>query len=73
MLKLIRSAKELKKDIGSFSDASDWGKDDPALKAEDILRLLEKGSNTLREVVRHAAAVKGRIGLQRTLNKNNGA
>ena len=72
MVKLIQSAKELKKDIGSFSDASDWGKDDPALKAEDILRLLEKGSNTLRDVVRHASAVMGRIGPPRTLDMGNG-
>ena len=69
-LKSLReTAKSLKQDIVDFSNVREWGSGDPSVGSADIMKLLERGSNNMKAVVRAGAAARSRIQLERSLSK----
>ena len=62
---LNREARNLKKQIQAFNDASEWGERDSSITAEAAMKLLEEGSNALKAVVRTAQSAKSVVALAR--------
>ena len=69
-LKSLReTAKALKQDIVDFSNVREWGSGDPSVGSADIMKLLERGSNNMKAVVRAGAAVQSRLRFEKGLSK----
>ena len=69
-VKSLRDATQaLKQDIVDFSNVREWGSGDPSVGSADIMKLLERGSNNMKAVVRAGAAARSRIQLERSLSK----
>ena len=66
---LVEEAKKLKSAVVDFSNIREWGSSDANVKGSDVMLLLERGSNAMTAVVRAATAAKSRIGLERSLRK----